>query len=48
VHYLGHASTEVVQRAARISLATLARSTVPATMPASGGISEEDGASIVA
>jgi hypothetical protein len=48
LHYLGQPSTEVVQRVARISLATRARSTVPVRMPASGGISEENGTSIVA
>ena len=48
LHHLGQPGTEVVQRVARISLATLARSTVPVRMPASGGISEEDGTSIVA
>jgi hypothetical protein len=48
VHDLGRPSTEVVQRVARISLATRARSTVPVRMPASGGISEENGTSIVA
>jgi hypothetical protein len=47
-HKLGEPSTEILQQAARISLATRASFTVPVKMSASGGISEESGTSIVA
>lgn len=48
LRYLSRPSTEMVQRIAKINLATKASSTVPVEMPGSGGISEESGMSIVA
>jgi hypothetical protein len=48
LHYLSRPSTNVVQRVAKINLATKAISTVAVQMPGSGGISQESGMSIVA
>jgi len=48
VRYLSRPGLDLVQRVAKINLATKAISTVPVEMPGSGGISQEGGMSIVA
>jgi len=48
LRYLGRPSTEMVQRVARINLATRVSSSVPVEMPGSGAMAQETGMSIVA